>query len=244
MKFLYIFFLLFTSVLGRGLAGAYERMLFWRLYELEMTITNGKSTYIASGCSGSGPGGSCKFFEFMKYINNITKQANEFTLRDSIDKIAEDLNTHGFSKPGGDYKQLRIVNAARTPSIPDLFRQIGKHFKDDIMPKINSDLTPGRIAILKDISHSIQCIGGLRLLDNANYFENELEKKGYQIVHKVWTILPKSVSAIDTVKTKALYPAGFNAVWNKFISEDVAKRHQLIVDGLSDLRKDVESCRK
>ncbi|TGJ87403.1 hypothetical protein E0Z10_g1366 [Xylaria hypoxylon] len=92
-----------TSVAARGSAGAYERLYYWFVYDIEVTVygSDHSKWTMGNGCVGSGSHGSCTFNEFVNWISNgpsddtpsyPTSKFNPVST-DDINKAADSLTT-------------------------------------------------------------------------------------------------------------------------------------------------------
>lgn len=64
LKILLLLTLCTSSVTAFAASGAYERMLFWQAYQLDLARNDGKAKSVAKGCKPA----PCNFVDFMKYI--------------------------------------------------------------------------------------------------------------------------------------------------------------------------------
>ena len=129
------------AVLARGIYGGYERLYFWAIYQLDVDASgNGPSTWIASGCRGTGPGGSCNFNEFIQYITKKNPPRPDFSTSGAIHQINRALYNAGWSAESRDYEAIKIVNSGRRDAA-SLIKQVATHLQNDIWPTINTGTT-------------------------------------------------------------------------------------------------------
>ena len=116
-------FLFVSSAAAFGLAGCYERMLYWYAYQLDRQAGGRK---IAKGCRGAG-GGDCNLKEFILFIadndddrtaaRNLNAQINEPNM--SADRGAGLMYNGGVSK---GYQSNQIME--KTEGTVALFEKI------------------------------------------------------------------------------------------------------------------------
>ncbi|KAI0540898.1 hypothetical protein GGR58DRAFT_521030 [Xylaria digitata] len=92
LHFAVCWFIWISSAAARGSAGAYERLYYWFVYDMEVTVYGSdKSKWSMGGdCDGSGKHGSCTFNEFVNWISNGPAEDTPSYPTSNFDPVSED----------------------------------------------------------------------------------------------------------------------------------------------------------
>lgn len=203
-----------TITLGFKLFGGYERMYFWYAYQIDIATNGGKASTIALACKGSGPGGTCNFNEFVKYINkiNILPPITNSLLPD-VDATAAALDAYtdvpNLGKQGltGIYVVNRVVPGAKT--LPDLLLKVG-----GLIQAQGTALSTADLVKLTSAQTASQRVLALRRADFSRWLVPRLQAAapGLSPVLETIDAVPGSTSEVLDIGATNRLPANQNTL--------------------------------
>ncbi|PYI03569.1 hypothetical protein BO78DRAFT_451622 [Aspergillus sclerotiicarbonarius CBS 121057] len=220
--------LLAPSVLGNVLAGPYQSVLYWYAYRIDIMTHDAANREIAVGCVGTGPGKTCLFDEFLRYIQKTGRNTKLWT---GSTNVGKDLTPDVISTA----EQLATGGEAKTPSRYPNTSDPSKMFKkfkgkvgitySELMRAVVDTIQKSRASLetlkgvdieteLKSARQALTLTHRARVADNAKYIiqgVNAYLKEQRQ----TWTVKTKTIPAseetpfeweeVDTAKTIAAH---------------------------------------
>ncbi|PWY65641.1 hypothetical protein BO94DRAFT_338998 [Aspergillus sclerotioniger CBS 115572] len=94
-----------------------QSLLYWYAYRIDIMANDPATRVIAVGCDGTGPGNTCYFDEFLRYIQKTGKKTKAWTgsttvgedLTPNVLATAEELATGGVAKTPSRYSNTADV---------------------------------------------------------------------------------------------------------------------------------------
>lgn len=190
------FFIAF--VVGKGLAGAYERIYFYLIYEAEGDLyAASKRNPLAKPswaptCVGTAPGDRCNFNEFIHFIENKPKPVTTYIKGGLQERTPEALQraarTLDQKKLNGNLQKLSRISTG-VNGYSGLLKNSGTAIQRLRTNAQNLNLEDIMSDVINDIKNGVNGVDQLRTRDHELKLSEHMEERFPNVK---WTTVPKS----------------------------------------------------
>ncbi|KAF7177426.1 hypothetical protein CNMCM7691_005631 [Aspergillus felis] len=168
-----------------GEHGAYERVLFWYMYELDAAL-HGKPQLIAPRCTRGMPNRvkKCNLQQFLSFFDQSgnTSPITEDVSRKSLDGLAEIMQSHGYT---GSYQANKVFDGLgrTTGNMGTVFAEVSKKMRD-LKKAAKGSQDPSVENNLKNSLAAFETVNFIRQLNFSDGFSKYLREHGVDVVTK------------------------------------------------------------